>query len=152
MPRLSFLLPALLLALSACSGQQAPRPATLLPEQPAHADFDALRVHYSLLPTLAMNESVARDYGVERKPDRALLVVALRQRVGDEEQSIAGEVSATATDLSGKRQSVALRPVQVGSYTDLIGVVDAHPNDQLRVELQVDTPAGRGKVRFERGF
>lgn len=152
MSRPRLLLSALVIILSACSGQQPPRPATVLPEQPAHADFDALRVHYSLLPTLAMNPAVARDYGVERQSDRALLVVALRQRVGDEEQPVTGEVGATVTDLSGKRQTVALRPVQAGSYTDLIGVLDAYPNDRLRVELQVASPSGRGRVRFERGF
>lgn len=146
------LLSAALIALAACSGQQAPQPATLLQAQPAYTDLGGLRVHYNLLPTLAMNEAVARGYGVKREADRALLVVALRQRVNDEELPAEGNVVATAIDLSGKRQSVVLRAVRTGAYTDLIGVLDALPHDQLRVELQVRAVAGQGEVRFERNF
>jgi hypothetical protein len=153
MPRLMLLLlSALLIGLSACSGQQAPRPAPLLQAEPAHTDLGALRVHYNLFPTLAMNEAVARSYAVKREADRALLVVALRQRVNNEELPAEGDVIATATDLSGKRQHIALRAVRTGPYTDLIGLLDALPRDQLRVELHIRATSGQGNVRFERSF
>lgn len=99
-----------------------------------------------------MNETVARGYGVTREAGRALLVVALRQRAANEELPAQGQVTATVTDLSGKRQSVALRAVKTGPYTDLIGLLDVSPHDQLRVELQIHADAGQGQVRFERNF
>ncbi|AMJ57367.1 MULTISPECIES: DUF4426 domain-containing protein [Stenotrophomonas] len=142
----------LLLTLSACSAQQAPQAAVIQQSQPSHADLGSLRVHYNLLPTLAMNEAVARSYQVQREADRALLVVALRQLAQGEELPAEGKVQATATDLSGKRQQIELRAVRTGPYTDLIGVLDAHPRDQLRVDLQISAAAGNGKLRFERNF
>jgi hypothetical protein len=141
-----------LLLLAACSAQETPRPATAVQPQPGHADLGTVRVHYNLLPTLAMNDAVAGSYGVRREANRALLVVALRELRDGDELPGSGEVTATAVDLSGKRQQVALRPVQTGEYTDLIGVLDAHPHDQLRVELQVIADKGQGNIRFERNF
>ncbi len=146
------LLSAALLSLCACSAQETPRPATPVEAQASHADLGALRVHYNLLPTLSMNPTVAGNYGVQREADRALLVVALRQLDNGQELPAKGSVLATATDLSGKRQQVALREVRTGEYTDLIGVLDAHPHDQLQVELKVTTPVANGDVRFQRNF
>lgn len=146
------LLSAALLVLAACNAQETPRPAVMAQPQPGHADLGGLRVHYNLLPTLAMNDAVAGAYGVSRQADRALLVVALRELSNGEELPGNGTVTATAVDLSGKRQQVALREVRTGQYTDLIGVLDAHPYDQLRVELQVSADKGRGNIRFERNF
>jgi len=142
----------LLLTLSACSAQQAPQAAVIQQSQPSHADLGNLRVHYNVLPTLAMNDAVARSYQVQREANRALLVVALRQLAQGEELPTDGNVQAVVTDLSGKRQQIDLRAVRTGPYTDLIGVLDAHPRDQLRVDLQVSTDAGAGNVRFERNF
>jgi len=152
MPRLLPLLCLALLGLAACSAQETPRPAQLVAAQPGHSDLGALRVHYNLLPTLAMNQAVASSYGVQRQANRALLVVALRQLANGDEQPALGTVQANAIDLSGKRQTVTLRAVQTGDYTDLIGELDAHPHDQLRIELQVSSAAGAGDVRFQRNF
>lgn len=146
------LLSGLLIGLPACSGQPPPQAATRAQAAPAHADLGALRVHYNLFPTLAMNEAVARSYEIKREADRALLVVALRERSDNQELPAEGDVIATATDLSGRRQHVALRAVRTGPYTDLIGLLEARPHDQLRVELQVRATAGQGKVGFERIF
>ncbi len=154
MPRLiTTLLSVTLLGLAGCSGQETPRPAMPVVAQPTHADLGGgLRVHFNLLPTLAMNDAVARSYGVGRERNQALLVVALR-RLGDgEEHPTAGRVEASAVDLSGKRQQIALREVRTGAYTDLIGLVQAHPHDQLRIDLQVDAEAGKGSIRFDRSF
>lgn len=152
MSRFPLLLLSAVLSLAACSAQESPRPASPVQPQPGHADLGSLRVHYNLLPTLAMNEAVARSYGVNREADRALLVVALRQLSNGEELPAGGSVQATATNLSGQRQQVLLREVRTGPYTDLIGVLDAHPRDQLRLELQVAAPTAQGTVRFARNF
>ncbi len=152
MPRLQMLLSVALIALAGCTAQEAPRKAELVQAQPGYTDLGGLRVHYNLLPTLAMNDAVARSYGVERQPDRALLVVALRQLAAGDELPSTGTVQASATDLSGKRQTVQLRPVQTGAYTDLIGELDAHARDQLRIELQVASAIGTGNVQFKRNF
>jgi hypothetical protein len=146
------LLSVVLMSLSACSGEQAPRLATPSQGHASQADFGALRVYYNLLPTLAMNESVARSYGVQRSTDQALLVVAMRQRNSGQEQPIDGTVVATATDLSGRRQQILLRTVKTGAYTDHVGSVQISDHDTVRLDLQVAAAGDTGVLRFERSF
>ena len=76
----------------------------------------ALRARYNLLPTLALGEAVAREYGVERDAGSALLIVALRHP-GDAggETPADGEVTAEATDLAGRRHG----EVRFAGYTRL---------------------------------
>nr|MBP7365817.1 DUF4426 domain-containing protein [Pseudoxanthomonas sp.] len=62
------------LLLAGCGGP-APQPVEAVPDQVGSIDLPGpLRVHYNLLPTLALGEAVAREYGVERRADTALLV------------------------------------------------------------------------------
>ena len=94
------LLSVVVMSLSACSGEQAPRLVTPTQGHSSQADFGALRVYYNLLPTLAMNESVARSYGVQRSADHALLVVALRQRNSTEDQRLIARYNAEINALT----------------------------------------------------
>lgn len=142
----------LCLALAACSAQETPRPATLLAATPAQADLGALRVHYNALPTLAMSDSVARRYGIARSADTALVMVALRRVQGGEELPASGQVSAVATDLSGRRQPIALREAVTDAYTDYVGTVRISDHDQLNFVVDVRSADGAGTVRFARNF
>ena len=96
----------LLTLLAACSGGQAPRTAEFVPPAPAETDFGTLRVRYNALPTLALSDAVAKQYGVQRDAGTALVLVALREVKGAEEIDADGEVSVTAHDLSGTRQAM----------------------------------------------
>ena len=150
MPRVVCL--ALAGALGACSNSEAPRPATMLEAAPSYSDLGALRVHYNVLPTLAMNPAVAASYRVPQEPDQALLVVALRHRTGGDELPADGRVSASAVDLSGRRQQITLRQVHTGGYTDNVGLVTVSRHDTLRFELHVQSAHGGGLVRFQRSY
>ncbi|MEB1527769.1 DUF4426 domain-containing protein [Xanthomonas sp. WHRI 7945] len=142
----------LCLALAACSAQETPRPAAPMAPAPAQADFGALRVHYNALPTLAMSETVARRYGIERDADTALVMIALRRVQGGEELPASGQVSAVATDLSGRRQPIALREAVTDAYTDYVGTVRISEHDQLNFQVDVRGADGAGTVRFARTF
>ncbi len=151
----SALPPACMLAmalLGGCSGSETPRPATVLAAEPSHSDFGALRVHYNVLPTLAMNPAVARSYGVPRDAGQALLVVALRELRQGAELPADGAVTATAVDLSGRRQQIVLRTVRTGGYADHVGLVRISRHDTLRFDLQVQSANGGGSVKFQRNF
>ena len=141
------------LLLAGCGGP-APQPVEAVPDQVGSIDLPGpLRVHYNLLPTLALGEAVAREYGVERRADTALLVIALRQPDADgQEVTASGQVHAEAVDLSGRRQAVALRPVATGGYIDHVGTVKTAARDSLRVEVVVVTDAGRQGFDFQRNF
>ncbi len=147
------LLPALFLALlTACSGGEAPRTAEFVPAAPAETDFGSLRVRYNALPTLALSEAVAKQYGVPRDAGTALVLVALREVKGTEEVDADGEVSVSAHDLSGARQAITLRKVEAGEYTDLIGMARISPRDSYRFEIVVKTGGRTETVKFQRNF
>jgi hypothetical protein len=143
----------LALCLSAC-GSPAPEPARFVPPPPSATDLEGpLRARYNLLPTLALGEAVAREYGVTRSADSALLVVALRRPTADgDETAASGEVSAEVVDLAGRRQTVALRQVATGEYVDHVGTVRIGPHDTLRVEVGVVADGRRQEFDFQRSF
>lgn len=138
--------------LSACSGGEAPRSAEFVQAAPAEADFGDLRVRYNALPTLSLSDAVAKQYGVPRDAATALVLVALRKVAGGEEVDADGEVSVTAHDLSGARQTITLRKVDAGGYLDHIGTARISPRDSYRFEVVV-TSGGRSEtVKFQRNF
>ena len=141
------------LAFAGC-GNRAPEPARFVPPAPSVAELGGnLRAHYNLLPTLALGEAVAREYGVERDADSALLIVALRQQTASgEETTAAGEVSAEATDLAGRRQTVVLRRASTGDYVDHVGSVRTGAHDTLRVHVVVVADGQRHEFDFQRNF
>ena len=143
---------ALMALLSACSGGEAPRTAEFVQASPAEADFGTLRVRYNALPTLALSAPVAKQYGVPRDADTALVLVALREIQGGEEVDAEGDVSASAHDLSGTRQAITLRKVDAGGYTDHIGTARISPHNSYRFEVVVKTGQRTETVTFQRSF
>ena len=140
------------LLLASCTAGEQPRLADVVAPAPAHQDFGDLRVHFNAMPTLAMSEAVARQYGIERDPDKALLTVALRNVAGSEELAAEGEVQAVAVDLQGMRQSIAFTPARTGAYTDYIGTFRIAERDSYRFEITVNSGPRGGKVKFQRNF
>ncbi|WP_454832027.1 DUF4426 domain-containing protein [Pseudoxanthomonas wuyuanensis] len=148
-----FCLPLLcLLALAACSGGESPRAAEFVAPVPSESDFGDLRVRYNALPTLALSEAVAKQYGVERDPGTALVVIALRRIQDGEEIHTDGEVTLQAFDLSGARQRIALRSIDTGDYSDHIGIADISPRNTYRFEVAVDSSGRKETVQFQRNF
>lgn len=154
MPRLHTTVMLLAFMLPAGCGGQAPQPAQFVAPAPAVADLDgALRVHYTLLPTLALDQATARQYGIARAPDSALLLVALRRVDADgNEHPATGQVQAQVRDLSGRHQPIALRSVSTGDYIDHIGTLPASPRDVLRIDVQVDADGRTQTFDFQRHF
>ena len=64
MKRIPLLILTLLLA--ACSAGEKPRAAEFVPPADSSIDFGDLRVRYNALPTLSLNDAVAKEYGVTR--------------------------------------------------------------------------------------
>ena len=146
----SILMTALLLA--ACSAGEKPRMADAVAPSPAYEDFGDLRVHYNAIPTLSMSQAVASEYGIQRDADKGLITIALRKMADGEEIAAEGEVQATAIDLQGMRQSIALHAARTGGYTDYIGTFRIVERDSYRFEVAVES-AGRSEVvKFQRNF
>lgn len=143
---------ASLLALAGCSGGQAPQRVQPVAPVDSVRTLGALQVRYNALPSLALPESAAQAYGLDRGAGRALVIVALRQRQGDDEVPVQGSVRGVAVDLSGRRQQITFKPVRTGDAVDQVGSVEISPRDTLRFELDVASDIGGGPLRFERSF
>ncbi|SEL66086.1 protein of unknown function [Pseudoxanthomonas sp. GM95] len=140
------------MALAGCSAGETPRKVEAIAPQDSAQQFGDLRVRYNALPSLSMPAAATQAYGIERGAGKALVVIALRRVQGQDELPAHGEVSGTATDLSGRRQPIAFRTVRTGEYEDHIGVVDISTHDTLRFVLEVRSEEGGGTLRFERTF
>ncbi len=148
---MTLLLTATLL-LASCTAGEKPRAAEVIAPTPAYEDFGDLRVHYNAIPTLAMNETIARDVGIERDGGKAMLTVALRKLVNGEELGVEGEVQAVVVDLQGMRQEIPLTPVRTGEYTDYLGSFRIVERDTYRFDITVTSGGRSGKVQFQRNF
>lgn len=146
------LAPLAMLMLASCSAGETPRVVTPAATEPAYADFGNLRVRYNALPTMSLNEQVAKQYGVARDDKRALLVVSLRELRDGDEAPTDGEASAQAVDLQGERVPVALKRVRSGEYVDHIGSFAISPRNHYRIEIAVEALGRRETARFQREF
>ena len=142
----------LLIAVSGCSGNQAPQPAVFVSPAESSADFGDLRVHYNALPTVSLGDAVARDYGVKKDADTGMMVIALRQRSGGNELTAQGDVSAVVHDLQGVRQQVDFKTVKTGEYTDHLGTFEMSPRNTYRFEVTVKSGGRTEVVKFQRSF
>jgi uncharacterized protein DUF4426 len=147
-----FLLLLLIPLIAACSAGEKPRAAEFVPPAASSATFGDLRVHYNALPTLSLNDAVAREYGVSKDAGSAMLVIAIRRLENGEEVGAEGEVSAEAFDLQGARQHIEFSAVKTGQYTDHIGVFTIQARDSYRFEVTVKSNGRTEKVKFQRNF
>ena len=159
MPAIRSVLAALsLCVLAACSGTTpAPVPTTTAsPADAAGSQDDAVVrvgeviIRASAVPTLQLGEGIARRYGITRGPGTVLLLVTVRQ--GDDASAVAlpATVTATATDLRGGRQQLAMRELRSGdpgsdpgqALLDYVGIANTTLPDTLRFEVTVVRAGG----------
>ncbi|HVI58269.1 MAG TPA: DUF4426 domain-containing protein [Luteimonas sp.] len=108
-------------------------------------------VRASAMPTEMLGEAVARQYGIERAPGNVLLLVGVRR--GSAETALPARVAATATDLLGKRQAIAMREVRSGEFVDYAGTAHVIAPDTLRFDIEVAPEGGAPmKLQFNRDF
>lgn len=138
---------ALALALAACGAPSPPADHASALREEAIARDDDVSVRASLLPTAALGEAVARQYGIAPRPGRLMLMVGVRRGPDHAGTALPAQVIAHATDLRGVRTAIAMREVRSGGFVDYIGTVQATPPDTLRIELDV-AHAGRAPSRL----
>ena len=94
-------------------------------------------IRASVLPTTAMSEVVAAQYGIQRDPGSVMLLVGVRQGPDMQETALPATITATATDLRGVRQTLELREVRSGDLVDYVGIARVSPPDTLRFDLDI---------------
>ncbi|MGH8084050.1 MAG: DUF4426 domain-containing protein [Lysobacter sp.] len=143
-----------MLSLAGCDSEPAPRVATpLTAPQEATLQAGDTAIRASVVQTSALNNAVARQYGIERDDEIVMLLVGLRQGPAAEETSVAATVTATVTDLRGQKQVIEMRELHSGELVDYVGTVAVSLPDTLAFELSI---AREGKptstMQFSREF
>src|SRR5690606_34303665 len=110
-------------------------------------------VRANAIPAATLGEAVARQYGIERAPGTVLLLVGVRRGPELQETALPARITATATDLLGKRQAIDMREVRSGEFVDYVGTARVIAPDTLRFDIDVvPRDAPRMQLRFNRDF
>lgn len=111
-------------------------------------------VHYSAIPTLDLDPTVARNTAITRSANRALLNIAIRRKQGDSDVAVEAQITGSVSNDAGQMQALALRKVTEGDAIYYLGEPRLRPGDTLRFEIDV-LPTGATRpisVRFSREF
>ncbi|MFS8064569.1 MAG: DUF4426 domain-containing protein [Luteimonas sp.] len=151
----------LLLALTACSNPAPPKAdaSTSASASGEGTQADAVTrigdvsIRASVIQTSMLNEPVAREYGITRDPKTVLLLVAVRQGPDATATALPASITATATDLRGGTQDIAMRELKSGDLVDYIGTVGTTLPDTLRFDITVVRAGGAtSTMQLQREF
>jgi len=98
-------------------------------------------VHFSALPTTTLSPEVARQNGITRSANRALVNIAVRQGEPGADRAMAAKVTVSATNLTGQRVDLRMREVREGDAIYYLGEARVSGHETLSFELSV-TPEG----------
>lgn len=145
---------AVALAMLAGCGREASVP----PAQGNAAGSETVRqgdvfMHVTAVQTDKLPEQVVRRYGATRDARTVLVVMSLRLGDGADAKALpAQRVRATATDLLGRKQTLAMREMREGDLIDYVGTAQVAPPDTLRFEVSMDSGRSVHPARFNRDF
>ena len=140
-------------AMTGCDSQPASSAAPVAAPQEATLEMGDTTVRASVVQTSALNEAIARQYGIERGDDIVMLLVGLREGPDAEETSVPASVTAGVTNLRGQKQVVEMRELRSGDLVDYVGTLQVSPPDTLVFELTIELEGGPAStMRFTREF
>ncbi|MEQ1512231.1 MAG: DUF4426 domain-containing protein [Lysobacteraceae bacterium] len=143
----------LCIGIAAC-GNDAPKPAKRIdtPQEAAVRDGD-VTARANVIATGLLHERMAREYGIPRDDHSVLLMVSVRRGPDGFDISLPATITASATNLQGQTQSIAMREMRIGELTDYIGTAQMLPPDTLRFDVKiVREGAAASTMTFSRDF
>jgi Domain of unknown function (DUF4426) len=140
-------------ALAAC-GDDAPKPAKRIetPQEAVTRDGD-VTMRANVIATGLLHERMAQEYGIPRDGRSVLLMVSVRRGPDGFDISLPATITASATNLQGQTQSIAMREMRIGELTDYIGTAQMSPPETLRFDLKIMREgAATSTMTFSRDF
>ncbi|MBW8366454.1 MAG: DUF4426 domain-containing protein [Arenimonas sp.] len=98
-------------------------------------------VHHNAVPTTSLTPDVARQYGITRSANRALVNISVRQGELGADRAVQASVKLVATNLNGQRLDLRAREVREGDAVYYLAEARITGNDTLVFDLEV-TPEG----------
>ena len=127
----------------------------VLPGTETSKDFGDYVLHFNALTTDSLTPDIARDYGIVRSQNRAMLTVSiLRKMGGNATEPVSGAVSASAINLTGQLKTIAMREITEQDAIYYIGelpIVDAEVLI-FTVDATPSNEPSRFTVRFKKQF
>ncbi|HEY5852237.1 MAG TPA: DUF4426 domain-containing protein [Lysobacter sp.] len=145
----------LVAGLAGCSGSAPPppRPAAAAAQGEAVSRVGDVSIRANAMQTSALSSTVAGQYGITRADNSVMLLVAVRQGPEAQEVALPARITATATDLRGRRQNLDMRELRSGDLLDYIGTAELTPPDTLRFDVTIVRENGAtSTMQFSRDF
>jgi hypothetical protein len=118
-------------------------------------DFGQYVVHYSAIPSDSLLPEVARQYGITRSKNRALLTITVLKKVMNTAGTpVEAKVSGTVTNLSQQLRTLDLRQIRDGNAIYYLSEFPIANREVLDFNLQV-MPKGENNaftVKFRQEF
>ncbi len=130
----------------------APRAA---PSTETSKDFGDYVVHFNALSTDQLTAEVARSYGIVRSPNRAMLTISIIKKApGTTGSSVAGTVTASASNLTGQLKQINVREIREGDAIYYIGEVTVSNEETLtfNADIAPESSAESFAVEFRKQF
>ncbi|HEX7079953.1 MAG TPA: DUF4426 domain-containing protein [Gammaproteobacteria bacterium] len=127
----------------------------ILPGTVSTKDFGDYVVHFNAIGTDQLTPEVARQYGIVRSRNRAMLNVSILRKDGESMGTpVTGSVSASAINLTGQLKNLTLREIKEGNAVYYIGETTITDGETLifTVDATPINEASRFTVRFKKQF
>jgi hypothetical protein len=118
-------------------------------------DLGRFVVHYTAMPTGALDERVASAYAIERAADMGTLNVAVaKKQPGGKTTPVTATITADVSDHLGNINMLSIREIHDGEAVYYIGEFQIRSRHPLQFQITV-SPEGAGPpyvLKFEKQF
>lgn len=99
-------------------------------------DFGSHVLHFNAQPTADLQPEVAKQYGIVRSKNRAMLNISIVKKLpGSTGQPVPGDVTASASNLTGQLKTVSLREIKDGGAVYYIADLPVANGETLKFEI-----------------
>ena len=114
-------------------------------------DYGEFTVHYNAFTTDSLTPQVAKNYGITRSKNRALLnITVLKKVMGTTGQPVTARVEASATNLTGQFRTLDVREVREG--VAIYYVSEFRVSDREMLAFKLDIRPGDTSKTFKLTF
>ena len=127
----------------------------VLPATESSRDFGEYVIYFNALNTDQLSPEIAREYGIVRSRDRAMLNVSMHRKLPDgRTEAVPGAVSASAINLNGQLTTMTLREIREETAIYYVGETGITNGEVLiyTIDATPSNEASRFTVRFKKQF
>ncbi len=92
-------------------------------------------VHYILMPTTMLDAEIARQYQLNRSRNYQLLNISVLTRDSQQPQQV--DISGTAVNLAGQRQTLTFRPIKESNALYYLAGVEVRSEQKMSIEVTI---------------